>query len=120
MSVLAAVLKRIQLFVFAFMLAGSSMMFAGIASGKLERGDLYTGLAGQFAAVIAANPALLGWIAGGDRFVMSGQQAGVGSYSAPLGPVPRISTPQPPRTSLQALRQRQQQFVVIDELATDG
>ena len=56
MTVFTEIFKRVQLFFFAFTLAASSMMFVGMASGKLDRGVVYMGLAEKFATFFCVQP----------------------------------------------------------------
>ncbi|RLJ60733.1 hypothetical protein BCF46_0937 [Litoreibacter meonggei] len=115
MSIFAAVFKRIQLFFFAFTLAASSMMFAGMASGKLERGEVYMGLAEKFATYFASNTTLMEMIAGGDQLTGLDARPNRGGYSS-VGPsISRREGPQAAHSSLQALRQRQIQHVIQSE-----
>ncbi|TDT75363.1 hypothetical protein BDE40_2092 [Litoreibacter halocynthiae] len=112
MTVFTEIFKRVQLFFFAFTLAASSMMFVGMASGKLDRGVVYMGLAEKFATFFASNPTMMKMIASGSQ--MSGldaQSRNIRSVrAAPSGPV--IEAPQVTGTSLQALKQRQRQRII--------
>jgi hypothetical protein len=121
MSVLVEVFKRIQLFFFAFSLAASSMMFVGMASGNLDRGTLYLGLAEKMATYFAANTSLLDLLVGDEKVVVVDARHNRTGYRTPIQSVPRGAAPNTARDSLQALKLRQRQRIVVtDELNTDG
>ena len=121
MSVLTEIFKRIQLFFFAFTLASSSMMLVGMTSGKLDRGVVYMGLAEKFATYFASNTVLMDMITGGDQVTVLDARPTSGVYGAPVPSSSRIQVPQAARNSLQALKQRQRQRIIVtDELNTDG
>lgn len=121
MSLFAEVFKRIQLFFFAFTLAASSMMLVGMVSGKLDRSVTSTGLAEKFTAYFASSPVLMSMLAGGDRVATVDARPIRGSYSASMPTTSHVQAPKVARDSLQALRQRQQQRVVVsDDFYTGG
>ena len=121
MSIVAEVFKRIQLFFFAFTLAASSMMFAGMASGKLDRGEVYVGLAEKFATYFASNTALMDMITGGDQLTVLDARPNRGGYSAAVPSISRTEAPRAARNSLQALKQRQKKRVIeADDHYTGG
>jgi len=97
------------------------MMLVGMTSGKLDRGVVYMGLAEKFATYFASNTALMDMITGGDQVTVLDARPNRGAYGAPVPSISHIQAPQTARNSLQALKQRQRQrLIVTDELNTGG
>ena len=119
MSIVTEIFKRVQLFFFAFTFAASSMMLVGMTSGKLDRGEVYVGLVEKFATYFASSPILMGMIAGGDQVTVLDARPSTGGDNASA--TSRVEAPQVARNSLQALKQRQRQRVIVaDGLYTGG
>jgi ATP/maltotriose-dependent transcriptional regulator MalT len=116
MGVLAGVFKRIQLFFFAFTLASSSLMFVGMASGKLDRGVAYMGLAEKFARYFESNTALMDMFVGSEQVTVLDARPSKDVYRASTPSISHIQDRQTARSSLQALKQRQRQRIIV----TDG
>ncbi len=117
MSVVVEVFKRIQLFCFAFSLAASTMMLVGMTSGKMDRGPVYMGLAEKFATFFITNTTLVDMLAGNRATVTDARyrQADLLTQDALSEISPRVS-----RNSLQALKQRQLQRVVVPSEFNSG
>lgn len=123
MTALLAIFRHLQLFFFGFALAASTMLFIGIASGRLDRGPVYLGMAEQFAAVMVQHPAFLAAMAGTavapDPTVQRARldvtpdqvpaavESGDMRTSSALPPVPKVGAVRPAADSLRALRTRQ-------------
>lgn len=117
MSVLFQTFRHIQLFCFAFALAASALLFVGIASGRMDRGPVYLGMAEQFAAVLVQHPAFMAAMAGEPEPLPEGlQRAKAPDHVAPVpdvpGVIPSVGPVRSASDSLRALRARQ--FAELD------
>lgn len=108
----SAIMRQVQVFVFAFSLAAGALMCVGVASGKLERGETYVKLSGQFATILVkAFPQFAAHFPGGDAKYADARLAGAnGEFDHVLTPLgPNIRSAHGANSSLQALRSRQTQ-----------
>lgn len=111
LTFLGGFLRRVQLFFFAFSLAAGSMMLAGMASGKLERGEVYVSLSENFATILAEYaPSFAEQFADGDVTDFDARNGVVygDAQAVTLIEKPTIRSVNEPGSSLRALRLRQQ------------
>lgn len=114
MSAVAEIFKRIQLFFFAFSLAATCMMFVGMASGKIERGPVYLGVAEKIATFLMEHTSLL------DGQTDSRHVAILDARHDRSDRASQSVTIDAPRNSLSALKQRQRQRIYIQQNPSTG